>query len=366
MQPSEQVLQDLATWRCDPFVVSLYLDVDGRRSPRPSDIAPRLEHLLRLARTKAASFTHKQASAVLEAALEEIEDALARIDRRTTRGMAVFSCGKSRPLRSVALGVPVDDEVHLAAVPHLRALVEAFGRARPCLVVLADKERARLVHVEGGEAFEQPGPEDPIGHRIDTDVELGSFERRHEEARRRHLRAVAEAARHALAGDHHARVLLGGPEAKALMAELAEVAPEAGEVVVAMGASAHEVAEAAISACEDATQKEHARLFSALQERVGAGADLGISATLDALADKAVATLAVQDGLVLEGGRCSLCHALSAAREGNCGRCGGRVEPVEDLVAEAIVEALGQGADVEVVKVPGLAEAGGLGALERF
>lgn len=364
MQVRESVLEDLAARRGEPFVVSLYLDVDGRRAPRPSDLAPRVDHLFRVARAEAAS-QGEEASAALEADLAEIGAYLADLDRHATRGVALFAGGRSSPLVALTLAVPVADEVRLAPVAHLAPLLVARRDTRPCLVVLVDRERSRFVRVADGEVEEHGGPADGVGRRIDTDVELGSFSRQHDEARRRHLRAVADAVAKARRERPEDCVLLGGPEAAALEAELDGAVPVAGALTVAMAASAHEVAELAASSRRGIECRREAALVEELTGRQGSGAALGVEATLEALAAGRVATLVVEEGRSLAGGRCHVCSALARSTAA-CWRCGGVVEPVEDVIAEAIVGALAGGATVEVVEVPELAAAGGLGALERY
>ena len=53
---SFSVIRDLAAWWGHPVVTTVYLDVDGRRFPRRSDLKPQIALLSRVARDQAAPF----------------------------------------------------------------------------------------------------------------------------------------------------------------------------------------------------------------------------------------------------------------------------------------------------------------------
>ncbi|MDQ1443719.1 MAG: peptide chain release factor subunit 1, partial [Acidimicrobiaceae bacterium] len=83
-------------------VVSLYLDVDGRRFVRPKDYEVHLDHLLK----EAASYTNGHKPATLD--LDRIESHVkAGFDRSRTRGLAIFSCASLDLWRVFELPVPV-------------------------------------------------------------------------------------------------------------------------------------------------------------------------------------------------------------------------------------------------------------------
>jgi len=84
---AEPGLQQLAAHQGAPVVTSLYLDVDGRASPRRSDESVRLDNLCRVARRRADE-VGTEARAAVDADLERIEAWLARFDRSSMRGVA--------------------------------------------------------------------------------------------------------------------------------------------------------------------------------------------------------------------------------------------------------------------------------------
>lgn len=367
---SELDVRKLAAQRGDPWITTFYLDVDGRRFPRPTDVEAKIAHLFRQARAEAQQAGDGEAAAV-EADVGAIEAWLAGgLDRRHTRGLAAFSCARRGFFLGVAFPEPVADGVALDEVAHLGPLLEAQAASRPCLVVLVDRERSRFIEVEGGEATERPGPVDGTVRRVDTDVELGGFARLREEALRRHLRLVADAVDEARAARPYAWLLLGGPEAAGLSAELRRAgAPSVvGEVAAAMTAPAHEVV--ALAACrrDELERRRREGLVHALLERVGGDACLGLEATLGAIADGRAAKVMVAPHAALGGWRCRACGGLTGTGGAGvaCSRCGGDLAAVADLLEAAIADALRDGAEVEVVAADELAAEGGIGAFLRF
>lgn len=364
---SELDVRELAARRGDPFMVSFYADVDGRRSPRPSDLEPRIEHLFRRARAEAAR-AGEAASSALEADLAAIGGWLAGgLDRRQTRGLAAFSCARQGFFLGVRLLEPVPDQVALDRIPHLGALLEAQARARPSLVVLVDRTRSRLLEIEAGVVHERPGPIDDGARRVDDEVELGGFDRLREEASRRHLRRVAAALDVARAARPYAWLLLGGPEADGLASELRRAGSPStiGQVQVAMSAPAREVSELAGGRRDELERRRQEELVNALVERAGVDACLGLEATLWAIAEGRAAMVVVVPHLDGDGWRCPACGALTGV-EGRCRRCGGVLERVADLREAAIAEVVCEGGEVEVAEVAGLAAHEGLGAFLRF
>ena len=365
---SASLIRDLAARQGDPFVTSFYLDVDGRLHPRPSDVEPRVEALFRAARARADDLG-EDARAAVEGDLAAIGAWLdGGIDRSRTRGVAAFSCAAAGFFATLDLPVRVADRVGIDRRPQVAPLLAALEASRPCLVALADRERGRLLQVSGGQVRELGGPFDEVERQVDTDVELGSFERRHEEALRRHLRAVAAAVTGALRDAPDTVLLVGGPAATELGGELGadKAVRIAGYLEVAITRPADEVAAMAEALLAELGHRHDVDLYDELSERAGVDASLGMAPTLDALAAHRVATLVVARGLEAGGGRCRSCGALAAAGTVACAHCGGTLDDVPDLVEAAIGDALGEGASVELVEVAAFAAQDGIGAIERY
>ena len=106
------------------------------------------------------------------------------------------------------------------------------------------------------------------------------------------------------------------------------------------------------------------RLFDGV--RAGGGAVAGLAETLGALRRGEIRLLLVREGLVRMGRRCPHCLALSLSGK-KCHYCWLETEPVFDMIAELVEQALDQGCEVlRVAHDRGLDAHGGIGAELRF
>ncbi|HXX90072.1 MAG TPA: hypothetical protein VEI83_07605 [Acidimicrobiales bacterium] len=370
---SRQALHELVTWDGHPVVTSLFLDVDGRRFPRRSDLEPQIGELVRLAKEQAASLG-PTVSAAVEADLAHVHAWLAEpLGRKDVRGVALFSIDRDRLWRALTLPTPVRPQVSIGPAPALAQLCEALRVGAPALAVLADGRGTRFLRMEQGRVDEHAGPVDEPGRRVDTDLELGSFDRLHEERVRRHLRRTAQAVETELRRWPAQRLVLGGPgEVVSVLEEL--LAPDAatlvvGRVTLPMASRAGDVADAARQVIEAFEEERRASLVDELRQRCerGAAGVAGVAGTLGAIGGRRVATLVVAPGFVAPGRRCPGCRRLVASPdEVACPDCGTSTEPLLDVIEAAVCAALRQEADVEICGGPTLDALGHIGAIERF
>jgi hypothetical protein len=370
MLDNERV-RELAGRRGDPAVTSLYLDVDGRRYPRASDFEPHLTTLCHTARQKAALLGPAAESAV-DADVDRIRRWLAEsLHRSTTRGVAVFSCARQGWLDALTLPVSVRDQVSVLPEPDVGPLLTVLEHRRRTLVVLADRQQARLLRVELGVVEERPGVRDEPERQADTDVELGGWDRRREEAARRHFRRVASVVeKDVRTWDPHGVILAGSSNDLArLRASLgtATAARVVATMPLPISASAREVELATLEVTRDAEHRHELDLVERLHERAPQDrkAAMGLPAVLAALRAKRVATLVVARGFQAAGARCAACGHVGLAAC-HCPECGTPSTTADDIVDVAIAEALAQNATVELCDGTDLDFFGGIGALERF
>ncbi|HLI15829.1 MAG TPA: hypothetical protein VKV23_07250 [Acidimicrobiales bacterium] len=364
VSPAE--LHELAARRGEPVTTTLYLDVDGRRRPRHASLAGELAELARAARAASAELDEEARDAVA-AELARIEAWFASgVDRRGLRGLAVFSSTDDGDVRVVPLAAPVSAQAHVGEHAHLGQLVAALGDWPPTLVALVDDEHARLFHLELGEIEEHEGPVSEHARRVDTDTELGAFERRAEEAVRRHLRAVSASVEAEVARSRVEWVVLAGPSGPALAEVLAPATRRlvAGVVPLEVRATAAQVAKRVRPVVEAAIRARRRALLASLADEAGAQgrAAIGLADTVTALEARDVEALVVRRGYHVPGVRCPACGLLQE-RRATCARCGAPTRGVGDLVGEIIAEALLEGADVEIVDEP--VATGSIGVLER-
>jgi peptide chain release factor subunit 1 len=92
----------------------------------------------------------------------------------------------------------------------------------------------------------------------------------------------------------------------------------------------------------------------------------GLANVVEALSDHRVDCLVVSQGYSASGWRCDLCSSLAAIGR-RCKRCGAEMAEVDDLVEEAVEDALSKSCQVEIcVGNADLDVMGRIGALLRF
>ncbi len=369
----EARLRELAAFRGDPVVTSLYVNVDGRRFPRLSDVEPFLEGLLRDARARAAERGDDVVKAVDVAADRIMARFREGFDRTRTRGLTFFASGDF--FEVIEVPRPVRNQVALNQVPALRQLEYLIDEFERFLVVLVDRQHARLFRFEMGELVERTEIFDEVPRRVDATDEGGlaaSHVQRHvDEVARRHFRHAADATFHELQEWNADRVILGGPdEAIAeFESQLHAYVQErvADRISVPVRATEHDVREAALAVEAEVERRAEAEIVERLKDAQGAsdGGVTGLAGTLRAVYDKRVATLVVSHDYEEPGWRCTECDFLDV-RGSTCPMCEASMERVEDVVGEAIDAALLAQSEVEICENVDLDVVGRIGALLRY
>jgi hypothetical protein len=292
------------------------------------------------------------------------------IDRAVTRAVALFSCSADGWFEPVSLPVDVDDRVRVASEPDVAQLLALLEERERTLVVLADRREARLVRIELGALDELPHLVDELERQVDTDVELGSWEHRHEEAARRHFRRVSAAVLEQVRRWGATAVVLSGPDddTAALRGCLddAVTARLAAIVGLPVKASTKEIEAVATRVMRERARDREAALVAQLEEAAPNGRVVtGVAAVMSALAERRVATVLVGRGFEAIGARCPACgHVCAAACQ--CPECGTPSIQADDVVEVAIDRALAEGATVRFCDASFAAALGGIAALTRF
>jgi peptide chain release factor subunit 1 len=351
-------------------VVSLYLDVDGRRFVRPRDYEVHLDHLLK----EAAGHTngHKPAATDLQRIEAHVKGG---IDRSRTRGLAIFSCTALDLWKVFELPVPVRNQLVVNATPHVRQLETVLDEYERFGVLLADKQRARVFVFELGELVDKSELFDQLPRHED---DKGDWDRDHVRdhsmaAAHKHLKRSAEVAFHVLQEQGLDHLIIGAPEE--ITRELERVMHPylreriAARLAVPVNASDATIRAAAFHVEEQVERAKKAalveRLRTASSTRDGNGA-VGLDNVLNALVERRVSTLVVSEGYEAPGWRCRDCGTM-ATKGRTCRVCGSQMAYVDDIVEEAVEEALAQSckvcccvgnADLDVM--------GRIGAILRF
>jgi peptide chain release factor subunit 1 len=366
-------LRKLAEWDAGGApITSVYLTVDGRRFPRKTDYEVRLDELLRRARSQANGLEREAARSVerdLTAMSEFVRD---EFGRRDTRGLAMFSSHAAglwdvllapRPFRDRAVVAPMADLLPLEAV------LETY---RPTCAALVDYVSARLFLVELGRIEETSDLRDDVPNRHDQGGRAQMRMQRHvDDHRTKHLRHAADALFALWRRRPFDDLVLAGPaeahrEIEVYLHDYLRRRVRA-SVTLPMTATG-EVVLARVLETEEAVERERER---AAIERVSGAAGAGergvagLEATLEALGAGRVGELVVSIDLSEPGSACRTCGRLSTGVR-SCPACGGRTEPLPDVVEAAVATAFRGGARVDTIVGGGLEQIGGIGALLRF
>lgn len=251
----------------------------------------------------------------------------------------------------------------------------ALPRGTPSswLVVLADREHARLLHFDAASLTELDAWSDEAPPRVDVGIWSGPrIERHADEVAHRHLSAVARAvADHA--GNGPVRVLVGGPDrAASELARLLEDAAAKGGPVVAGRFSAAVLAPQAelLSRLDAVTAALEAEAEDAF---LGGLADRTLTVGLDdvagSLADRRVRLVVLErsfSGLVACCLSCGFAVASGPAAPETCPRCRAELAPPVDATGWVVERAESQRAEVRFVAPDALAAYGAIVAEERF
>ncbi len=366
------LLRKLTDWAPRHPVTTLYLDVDGRRYPSRHSYLVRMKDLCktvdldRLDRERRRSVSED-----LAAIRRYVEDEL---DRSGIAGIAVFSSSKSGLWEDLAVALPFRDRLHVGSRPLLIPLEGMLERFETFCVLLADRERARLLYVQQGQVDVLAEIHDDVPGRHDQGGWSQSRYQRHiEDHVQRHLKHAARAVMLASERRPFDHLILAGAEE--LVAELERelhdyVARKVlDRIVLPTSVSADEVRNRVLGIEAELEARREAEELGRLtiEARAGTGrAVAGLADTLEALEAGRVETLVVAADLRAEGRRCPRCGHLSLSEE-RCEACGAETEVADHIVEEAVELAVRQKCRVETIGGAEELEAlGGVGALLRF
>ena len=366
----EADIRELAGYRGEgTLVTSCYLDVDGGHHPRYPDVVREMERLCRAAR---ARFKGDESVA---ADLERMQAHVAAgVDRSRTRGLAMFSCSATGFWRVIELPVPVRDQLTVNHTPSVRQLEVVVDEYERFGILLVDRQRARMLVYELGqlvdssELFEQLPRGDDNDHSYTKD-----HNQTHTSALlQQHLRHAAAVAFSVFQDQGFDRLIVSTPDELGtdLVNALHPYLQERLEArcTIPVGSSHDQIRAAALDAEASVERRKEAELVARLRDASGAGrrAATGLDATLKAIVERRVDTLLVSHGYEAPGWRCTACGHITVLGR-SCPVCRNEMVLVDDVIEEAVEEAINQSCDVEIcVGNADLDVLGRIGALLRY
>lgn len=350
-------------------VTSCYLNVDGRERVRAVDYERDLQRLARRLRAQG------DLAPSVEADLDRIESFVGNgLDRSIVRGLAIFSSSEAKLWRVVHLPVPVHSRLTVGPAPALSQLTSVVEQLKPIGIVLIDRHHTRILVFTGGEVVEHnESLEGPPRERDDRgQAERGDLSSHFDELALQHIRESARVAFEVFQTHTVGRVTIGGaPES---VRELESVLhPYVKDLLVpglslGVTASLSEIRSAMLDIEARSERTEEAAAVARLRDAVGIGTQgvAGLADTLAALSARKAELLLVSDGYEAPGWRCGSCGWLAPVGP-QCPTCSAEMERLDDVVEEAIQEAMRQSCGIEMcVENADLDVLGRIGALLRY
>ncbi len=360
-------------------VLSLYLDLDPERFATPPARASQITSLIDEA---AREIEHDDA--LEHDDLVSLREDLERVRRyllsreppfKGARALAVFCSGRDDLFEVVQMSRPVTGRVEIGRTPYVEPLVVAAGERRWC-VVLVSRREARILTGAPDRLTERERMRDHVhGQHDQGGWSQANYERSVEQDADAHLRRVIELVSRYWQRERFDCLALGGPQE--VVARFQSLLPdELTRCVIAQrvqadvaAATDEQVRTAACGLVDDVERERERAALDRLAAGLGSGgrAAGGPQATLDALNERRVEVLLLEDGIDRHGGRCPSCGLLSLETRGPCPADGTDLEEVEHLREAAVEAALTQDAEVVVVRrFPDLGPQQGIAALLRF
>lgn len=373
-QLTEDTVRFLARFRAsDAPVTTCYLDLDGRVLPSHKDLQRAFDSLVRQARARLNGDTaHPSVTSDIDRMARHVKG----YGRSRARALAMFSCASAGFWEVHELPVRVTNQLVVHPSPCVRQLEEIVDEYERFGVLLADRQRARVFVYELGELVERTEMVEAIErHGDDNRGEFYKTRQDHQLAEQvhQHLRHAAQLAFTVKQKFGFDRLIVGGPNEvhSDLIAALhpyvrACVADET--LSVPTGAPLADILRAAHEVEERIERKKEAELVNRLRQAVASGGRgaAGLTTVLAALNERRVDLLLVSRGYVAQGWKCPSCGGLFAMGR-NCAACATEMALLDDVVEEAVHEALMQHVRVDVcVGNADLDVLGRIGALLRF
>lgn len=364
-----QDLRELAEYRSDNSVLSIYLNTDPTQQTT-DEYKLALRQLLREVENGVNSEDVK--------AVERFVDL--EYDWKG-RGIAIFTCAEDGFWRQYSLAVPVKSRAAVSPKPYVTPLASLWDTYGRFAVAMVDRQGARLLLFQMGDLIATDGIVGDEVRRIKKGGGssaparrggAGGSAKREEEVAARNLREAAELTV-AFCETHRPRnLLLGGAEPT--LSQFKDRLPQVwadrviGTFAADMTGSEHDIQAQAFEILEQVDHEHEMALADAVITAAAKGSNgvIRLDDVLGAVHAGQVQTLLVAEGYRAPGYHCDGCGYVTAQQLDRCPFCGGNIVETADAVDDVISQVLEFGGRVEIIHGhKGLQEAG-IGALLRY
>jgi peptide subunit release factor 1 (eRF1) len=373
-----QLTKDLATHRSGHRVVSVYLDLDPERFATPPARASQVRSLIDEAHKQlenADGLDHEERVS-LRSDLGRIDAYLSSDDPPFSgaRALVVFCCGRDDLFEVVQLPRTTEAHVFIEPTPYIEPLVEA-GAARRWAVVLVNRRVARLLSGTEAALTEYERFNDDVrGHHHQGGPSQANYQRSVEKETDDHLRRAAEETYRHWQREPFERLTIGGPEEiasrldKMLHSDLRGLLVDGRVDVDVAIANEEQVRSVLQGLAQDDDKRVEREALDALAAGIGTGGRAvgGQADTVEALNERRVSTLLLDERFDQIGARCPSCGLLVLDGD-RCPVDGTELEQIDHLREAAVETAVAQDAHVMVVHhYPDLGPFQGIAALLRY
>ncbi|MCL0084890.1 hypothetical protein M1N69_01875 [Thermodesulfovibrionales bacterium] len=355
------------------YFVSLYLNVDPLLNKK-GDYIVHLKNMVKNAVDRVDKDVHKK----VKDDIERIENYALANKRLFKKGLVLLSSKANLFWKEYNFGVPINNELIIDKTPYTKPLLDILDTYQRYVVLLVDKESARIFVVFLGEIVEYGEvhtPDIPGKHKKGGWYALSEkqYERHIDHHISLHLKDVAERLDSFLGGEYVGRLIIGGSDEAVSMVRgmLHKTTLDRiiGTVRVEMFAKPDEVLKRVEPIVYDYEKKKERETIETLIVKTmkNDNAILGLDNVLNALQEQKVMKLVFIKDYKANGYLCTSCDFLTTQKVNPCPYCKGNMETVDCMVDLASEKAARQGALIEVAaEDKRLFDAGGIGAFLRF
>jgi peptide chain release factor subunit 1 len=346
----------------DYYVLSLYLNVNGRYLPRKKHIEQEWDFLLHQAKKEIPLLPDlsKQAKTSLDSDLEEITHFVNyEFERDGFRTLVVFSCSGEKFWETYPLPVALRSHYVLEKKPYVRPLLLVLDEHQRYATAVVDRRKARIFTVFLGQIEEHTGVfEDDVPAKVKAgewaNLRETKISHHIEDHVHRHLKHVAEKTLEFFKEREFDRLIVAGHE---------EIAPKfeallhpylqermAGRFYVEPDVSLDEILKQSLVVEERRQRQDEAELLKKLYDlaKPEGRAVVGLEATIEALMLGQVQKLLVGGEYKASGLICPEGHLISSyARE--CPVCGAGMKEEKEIIADIIEETVKKDGEVEYI-----------------
>jgi len=356
-------------------ILSLYVNIDQSNAANLNrGFLTQVENLFRRMAEDQKLDHRERLEAECKRALAFLSDYSAR-----GKGLVIFSDSKRDFWWQRDLQVAVPTGGRWSQKPWLRPLLELLEDHDRFVVVLIDKQRARVLTVDAGgmQQHAEVLSDVPNKHATtgsDHIMSQTQMQREHDEHVRAHVHRVIDELANVVDRLNLSRLVIGGPveATSTLTNQLPKRIQQMiiGTIAVPLDANYERLSNELRKVQQQNEGEDEARMVESMITAAMKGdrAVLGISDTLAAIQEQRVYRMIVAREYRLEGKECNACHVLVVDGEAKCSFCGGDLQPAPDLINRASHRVIEQAGKVQIVsgaaadKLAGT----GVGAVLRF